>query len=117
MAAHEQLALFDSAPALPRSPERGSGPPEPASRLPAPPRVAITLPPRLTCDCRMVDDETPLQPIGVMLRTSRHKTGGLTIEEDGLLVPSPAWARRKQLEEVIPAKAPWTLRKLRSLHE
>lgn len=117
MAAHEQLALFDSAPALPRSPERASGPPEPASRLPAPPRVPITPPARLPSGHRWVEVDTPLQPIGFMLRTSRRKTVGLTINDDGLLVTTPAWVSRKQLEEVIRAKAPWILRKLRSLHE
>jgi len=120
MAGPEQLALFERS--SPPSPE----PDEPGRRTPTPlpdtagrpePAVPIRRPASLPAGCRWQEVDTPLQTIGFMLRTSRRKTIGLTVNDDGLVVTSPAWVPRRQLTEVIQAKAPWILRKLRSLHE
>lgn len=122
MAANEQLALFSSSP-LPGPDQRRTDDP-PASAPPsrghaqtdeAP--VPILQPAALPPGCRWHEVDTPSQPIGFMLRTSRRKTIGLTITDDGLMVTTPAWVPRRQLAEVVQAKAPWILRKLRALHE
>ena len=115
MAEPEQLTLFERT--------EPSAPPVPAAPLPAltpaaqKTRVPILRPASLPPGCRWHEIETPLQTIGFMLRTSRRKTIGLTISDDGLVVTSPAWVPRRQLVEVVQSKAPWILRKLRALHE
>lgn len=67
--------------------------------------------------CRWHIVDTPSQAIGFMLRTSRRKTIGLTITDDGLMITAPAWVPRHQIADVVRSKAPWILRKLRALHE
>lgn len=122
MAEHEQLALFDGAFA---SPGAGALPPgSPPAETPAgtalPPSessIPILRPATLPAGCSWHVVETPAQAIGFMLRTSRRKTVGLRVTDDGLMVTSPSWVPRKQLAEVIRSKAPWILRKLRALHE
>lgn len=120
MAGHEQLALFES-PSPARSPGRDeTGRPAPSSRhasIATEPPVPIPRPAALPAGCRWHEIDTPWQTIGFMLRTSRRKTIGLTINDDGLVVTTPAWVPRKQLAEVVQSKAPWILRKLRALHE
>lgn len=88
----EQLALFDST-------------------------VPIRRPAALAAGCRWQEVETAEQRIGFVLRTSRRKTIGLTITDDGLVVTAPAWVSRRQVAEAVQAKAPWILKKLRALHE
>lgn len=79
--------------------------------------VPMVRPASLPAGCRWQEVDTPGQTIGFMLRTSRRKTVGLTITDDGLVVTSPAWVSRKQLVEIVQSKTPWILRKLRALHE
>ncbi|NLC35327.1 MAG: M48 family metallopeptidase [Alcaligenaceae bacterium] len=122
MTASEQLALFESASptASPQHTETVQPAPvsPPAEAIGAPqPAVPIRRPATLPAGCRWLEIDTPSQTIGFMLRTSRRKTVGLTINDDGLVVTTPAWVPRKQLAEVVRAKAPWILRKLRALHE
>ncbi len=52
-----------------------------------------------------------------MLRTSRRKTVGLRVTDDGLLITIPSWLPRKQLAEVVNSKAPWILGKLQAVHQ
>jgi len=122
MGGNEQLALFDGASAPPQT---GSG----NVRRPAPPAslrntgkpdelpVPIVRPAALPAGCRWQEVDTPFQPIGFMLRTSRRKTIGLTISDDGLVVTAPAWVPRRQVAEAVQTKAPWILRKLRDLRQ
>lgn len=121
MAGHEQLALFDSAETAPNREDSTRGQRQPASSKHAvadmPEPVPIARPANLPPGCRWMEIETPLQTIGFVLRTSRRRTVGLRVNDDGLVVTTPAWLPRGQLEEIILAKAPWILRKLRSLHE
>ena len=63
-----------------------------------------------------VEVDTATHRIGFVLRTSRRKTIGLTINDDGLLVTMPTWVSRKQLRDAINAKAPWIVRKLTALY-
>lgn len=121
MAANEQLMLFTPSPS-PEPQGRGAEP-SPASATPAPrdagtreAPVPILRPAAMPPGCRWHEIDTPLQPIGFMLRTSRRKTIGLTITDDGLVITMPAWVPRRQLSEVVQAKAPWIVRKLRALH-
>ncbi len=122
MAGPEQLALFDGAASLPGPEETEAGlrrPASPRNEKPAqPPATApIMRPASLPPGSRWLEVETPWQTIGFVLRTSRRKTVGLRVNDDGLVVTSPSWLPRSQLEEIIRGKAPWILRKLRSLHE
>src|SRR5690606_30519448 len=122
MTGREQLLLFDSAPSPNPAQAEGSPllaptPPHPSPQASAALQVPIQRPATLPAGCRWYEVETPLQTIGFMLRTSRRKTVGLTITDDGLMVTSPAWVPRPQLEKVIHDKATWIVRKLRSLHE
>lgn len=80
------------------------------------PRIPIHRPDTLPDGCRWHEIETPQQRIGFMLRTSRRKTIGLTISDQGLLVTTPPWVPRKQVMDVVQSKAPWVLSKLRALH-
>ncbi|MFT0851917.1 SprT family zinc-dependent metalloprotease [Achromobacter sp. F4_2707] len=123
MTAPEQLALFEGAsPAITPRGRDETEQPAPISRSaktasPQKPDVPIRRPTTLPAGCRWMEIETPSQIIGFMLRTSRRKTVGLTVNDDGLLITTPAWVSRKQLAEVVCSKAPWILRKLRALHE
>ncbi len=123
MPVNEQLTLFDtvspSSPAPSGPPPAEAGPAEPTPREASPGHrtVPIRRPATLPAGCRWLEIETPLQPIGFMLRTSRRKTIGLTITDDGLVVTAPSWVSRVQAADVVRAKAPWVLRKLHALHE
>lgn len=129
MQANEQLALFDAEllspaepgittpPAAPLPPDDGmravSAPSGACSLEPIPIRRPATLP----ADCRWMEVETPSQSIGFLLRTSRRKTIGLTVNDGGLVVTAPRWVSRAQVADVVRAKASWVLRKLRVVHE
>lgn len=112
----EQLSLFDGAAPSPAgtgaSALRPSASPS-QTHAPVPTQRPAALPPGY----RWLEVDTPLQTIGFMLRTSRRKTIGLTVSDDGLVVTSPSWVPRKQVAEAVQAKAPWILSKLRALHE
>lgn len=131
MAGPEQLALFDER-AAPRLSGRDGGtrptgtghdaspaagpPPARVPMEPSAPHVPIRRPAALPAGCRWHEVETPRQPVGFMLRTSRRKTIGLTINDDGLIVTAPSWVPYRQIAEAVRAKAPWILRKLSALH-
>src|SRR5690554_2753483 len=123
MAGNEQLALFDSAvaPSAQRSQDEGRRQPSlsthvDSSPLRQPP-IPISRPAVMPAGCRWHEVETPLQTIGFMLRTSRRKTVGLRVTDDGLLITIPSWLPRKQLAEVVNSKAPWILGKLQAVHQ
>lgn len=121
MPVNEQLTLFGGAapssapggnePPPPRAPARRGGP------VKTPPAVPITRPAALPPGGRWLEIDTPGQTIGFVMRTSRRKTIGLTINDGGLIVTAPAWVPRKQVAEVVQAKAPWILNKLAALHQ
>lgn len=123
MPASRQLALFDVPPPARRNeePPVRHGHPD-AGRQGGPsaagePPVPLLRPAVLPAGSRWQEVDTPWQSIGFMLRTSRRKTIGLTINDDGLVVTAPAWVPRRQVAEAVRSKAPWILRKLRALHE
>ena len=121
MTVNEQLALFEGAPST-SAKRRSTGKlpadlPSPGGAVPNAPLVPIKRPAGMPAGCRWHEVDTPLQTIGFMLRTSRRKTIGLTITDDGLMVTTPAWVPQKQLADVVRSKAPWILRKLQALHE
>ena len=92
MAKAEQLSLFDDG------------------------TVPVARPATLPPGCRWHEVDTPYQRIGFLLRTSRRKTIGLTVNDDGLVVTAPSWVRYGQVADAVRAKAPWIVRKLRALH-
>lgn len=122
MPENEQLALFADTPASP-APDCGGN----AARALPPPRpepapadttaVATPRPAVLPAGCRWREVDTPLQTIGFLQRTSRRKTIGLTISDDGLIVTTPSWVPQAEVAHAIKAKAPWILRKLRAVQE
>ena len=134
MVADRQLSLFDATQtAKPAVPEAAGAEDTPA--VPAPlravragsgltpsqpesgPRIPLERPVELPDGCQWIEMATTAGPVGFMLRRSRRKTVGLAITDDGLLVTAPGWVSRKQLAEVVQAKAPWITRKLQALHE
>ena len=120
MAGNEQLALFDSTGPFPRTDRCDTlRPLPPAQTLLTEktdlPQVPIVRPATLPTGCRWQEVATSSQTIGFMLRTSRRKTIGLTISDDGLIVTVPGWVTRKRIAEAVQEKAPWILRKLRDL--
>ena len=129
MAANEQMSLFDhgagngfastgvAAPPVIESATRlrdayGGKPGVGSRKACIPERRPEVIPP----GSEWVEIETATRYIGFLLRTSRRKTIGLTINDDGLLVTMPTWATRKQLHDAVNAKAPWILRKLTALY-
>ncbi|MFA7668216.1 MAG: SprT family zinc-dependent metalloprotease [Burkholderiaceae bacterium] len=122
MAANEQLSLFgglaapaassDKNPAVPQGPVQQAGTAK--TELSA---VPIARPAALPPGSRWLEIDTPHQTIGFVMRTSRRKTIGLTINDDGLMVTAPAWVPRRQVAEAVQAKAPWILNKLQALHQ
>jgi predicted metal-dependent hydrolase len=52
------------------------------------------------------------QTIGFMLRRSRRRTIGLTINDDGLVVTAPGWVSVGQIDNAVRDKAGWILSKL-----
>ena len=121
MAGREQLALFDSLPSTAFGDDAAAlqtASPTTRAQVQAPPHfVSIQRPAVLPAGCRWHEVDAAEQRIGFMLRTSRRKTVGLTITDDGLMVTAPTWVARKQVEEVVKEKSTWILRKLRVLHE
>jgi len=115
MAGPEQLALFNERPHEVAQPPRSQARVE--TLVPAESAVTITRPAALPAGCRWQEVETPHQIIGFMLRTSRRKTIGLTITDDGLMVTAPRWVPNRQVAEAVRAKASWILRKLVALQE
>lgn len=112
MPTNEQLKLFEGEPSTPLpSPRRVD------SLRPSEAHVPTRRPATLPAGHRWQEVDTPWQRIGFMLRTSRRKTIGLTVSDNGLVVTSPAWVPRRQIVEAVRDKAPWILRKLRAVHE
>lgn len=129
MQANEQLSLFDAGQLPDAAPALTPAAATPGNHCynsqttslprggPLPGAVPIHRPATLPAGCRWMEVETPAQSIGFMLRTSRRKTIGLTVNDDGLVVTVPRWVSRAQVAEVVRAKAPWVLRKLQVVHE
>lgn len=121
MPVSEQLTLFDAPPpftdgARPRPPIEAQRPGPGTFPGAGQHKVSVRKPAAMPAGCRWHEVDTPAQSIGFMLRTSRRKTIGLTITDDGLMVTAPSWVPRGQIAEVVRAKAPWILRKLHALH-
>jgi hypothetical protein len=81
------------------------------------PCVPVQRPPALPPEVRWREVDTPSQTIGYMLRRSRRRSIGLTINDDGLLVAAPAWVTLTQIDSVVCEKHAWILRKLHQRRE
>jgi len=72
------------------------------------------LPPaQLVAGSRWREIDTPLQTIGFVLRRSRRKSIGLSVNEDGILITAPKWVTLAQVDNAVREKAHWLLDKLR----
>ena len=71
-------------------------------------------PPALAPNARWREVEAPQQAIGFVLRRSRRKSIGLTVNDDGLQVTAPNWVPLSQIDAAVIEKAPWILSKLRA---
>jgi hypothetical protein len=120
MANADQLALFQSLP------EPSDDPPEPAVARLAPtvhvpkegtPAVSIVRPATLPPEHRWREVQTASQTIGFVLRRSRRRSIGLTVNDDGLQVTAPAWVPLNQIDSVVCEKHAWILRKLHQRQE
>lgn len=102
---------------MPRTPgtpqDHVIAPPLATSPLDAPPpALALTEPPALPPNARWRIIATPLGRIGFVLRRSRRKSIGLSIDDDGLMITAPHWATLGQVDDAVAAKARWVLQKL-----
>jgi len=72
------------------------------------------LPPaQLASGERWREIDTPLQAIGFVLRRSKRKSIGLSVNEDGILITAPKWVTLAQVDAAVREKAGWLLDKLR----
>jgi len=69
-------------------------------------------PPALPPDARWRTVATPHGRIDFVLRRSRRKSIGLTIDANGLTVTAPHWTTLGQADMAVIAKARWVLQKL-----
>ena len=111
-----QLDLFIDAPPpeppTPRPPARS----EPrASRSDA--TVPTVRPQSLASGTRWREVRASTQSIGFVLKRSRRKSIGLTINDDGLLVTAPNWVTLAQIDEVVIEKSNWILDKLSAWYD
>ncbi|NYT63183.1 M48 family metallopeptidase [Alcaligenaceae bacterium] len=107
----EQLSLFaDAQPATTLAPQPAVTPKTP------PETIATVRPPALPQDARWREVAAQQQTIGYVLRRSRRKSIGLTINDDGLQVTAPNWVTLGQIDAAVIEKAPWILSKLRIRH-
>lgn len=81
------------------------------------PYLAVQRPLALPPEVRWREVQTPSQIIGYMLRRSRRRSIGLTINDDGLLVAAPSWVTLSQIDSVVCEKHAWILRKLHQRRE
>ncbi|MGB3290227.1 MAG: SprT family zinc-dependent metalloprotease [Burkholderiaceae bacterium] len=108
-----QLDLFSDTPAVIPPAAPAPAPTPPSTEEPA--FVATTRPPTLPQNARWREVTTPAQTIGFVLRRSRRKSIGLTINDDGLQVTAPNWVTLGQIDEAVVEKANWILAKLGAL--
>lgn len=116
MPSSDQLNLFDSLPEPSPTPPGQATTHERApvqAKKSGPTPHAYTKPPdSLPPGVRWRKVETPVQTIGYLLRRSRRRSIGLTINDDGLLVTAPSWVTLGQVDSVVLDKHEWILRKL-----
>lgn len=55
--------------------------------------------------------------LGYLLKRSKRKTVGLSVNDNGLQITAPTWVSATQLESVLQKKAAWIFTKLRQLEE
>jgi len=80
---------------------------------PAPPSLAAPPPACLPAGARWRVVNTTQQAIGFVLRRSRRRSIGFTIDDDGLRVTAPVWVTLAQIDAAVREKSPWILAKLR----
>jgi len=88
-----------------KSPENGALP------------VPIAPPSVLPDGMRWREVSTPQQTIGFLLRRSRRRSIGLSVDDGGLLVTAPNWVTLRQIDDAVIEKSRWIVRKLRERHE
>jgi len=72
--------------------------------------MPVALPP----NARWREVATAQQTIGFVLRRSRRKSIGLTVDDAGLQVTAPNWVTLAQIDSAVKEKAAWVLAKLRA---
>jgi predicted metal-dependent hydrolase len=72
------------------------------------------MPAALPMNARWREVATPQQTIGFVLRRSRRKSIGLTVDDEGLQVTAPNWVTLAQIDSAVKEKAGWILGKLRA---
>jgi predicted metal-dependent hydrolase len=111
-----QLDLFIDAP-----PPEPTTPRPPARREPRASRGDATVPTvrpqSLASGTRWREVRASTQSIGFVLKRSRRKSIGLTINDDGLLVTAPNWVTLAQIDEVVTEKSNWILDKLSAWYD
>ncbi len=75
--------------------------------------VPMACPPSLPAGARWREVRAPEQAIGFILRRSRRKSIGLTINDDGLQITAPNWVTLGQIDAAVIEKSAWVLGKLR----
>ncbi|TEA80305.1 M48 family peptidase [Allopusillimonas ginsengisoli] len=107
-----------------RQPLAGSTPPKQPDLLRSPKRpplapsrhgtaVPTPRPATLPLNARWREVTTSAQTIGFVLRRSRRKSIGLTIDDGGLTITAPNWVTLAQIDEAVIEKSQWILNKLR----
>jgi len=111
-----QLDLFIDAP-----PPTPPAPRPPLRNTPRPARGDTTVPTlrpqSLAAGMRWREVRASTQLIGFVLKRSRRKSIGLTINDDGLLVTAPNWVTLAQIDEVVVEKSNWILDKLSAWYD
>ncbi len=131
MGSSEQLDLFAGLmPAQPHAATQGPSPVDhrPTPAPPPPPKrpppagghsrvtVPTPRPATLPLNARWREVATSEQTIGFILRRSRRKSIGLTIDDSGLIITAPNWVTLAQIDAAVIEKSRWILGKLRVRH-
>lgn len=111
-----QLDLFIDAP--PPAPPASRPPARGTPRAPRGDTTVPTVRPQsLAAGTRWREVRASTQSIGFVLKRSRRKSIGLTINDDGLLVTAPNWVTLAQIDEVVVEKSNWILDKLSAWYD
>lgn len=77
----------------------------------------ITRPSHLPPGTKWREIELGGRTLGYILRRSRRKTIGLSVQDEGLCIQAPNWITISQIEQAIQEKSAWILRKLKDRAE
>ncbi|MYN13210.1 DUF45 domain-containing protein [Pusillimonas sp. TS35] len=107
-----------ASPGGPPTPPRATPPVKTPSR-PTTPGLAVPTPQpaSLPMNARWREVATPEQTIGFVLRRSRRKSIGLTVDDSGLQVIAPNWVTLAQVDAAVIEKSRWIIGKLRIRHQ